>query len=59
MVPSFDFTGFFISWQRTSIDDDEAASWVKRLEHPIKNGPGMHEFVVSVRYEDGINLSFW
>ena len=31
---------------------------MKRLEHAIQNSPGMHEFVVTIRYEDGIYLPF-
>ena len=53
MVSSFKFIGLLIGRQRTSIDDDDPASWVKRMEHVIQNGSGMHEFVVSIGNEDG------
>ncbi len=59
VVPRSEFTGLFVSWQRTSIDDDEPTSWVKRLEHAIQNGSGVHEFVVRVGHEDCVNLPFW
>jgi hypothetical protein len=58
VVPRFKFTRLLVGWQRASIDDDKPASWVKRLEHVIQNDSGMHEFVVSVGYEDGVNLPF-
>ena len=58
-MPHFKFTGLLVGRQRTSIDDDEPASWVKRPEHVIQNGSGMHELVVGVGYEDGVNLPFW
>jgi hypothetical protein len=59
VVLRFRFTGLLVGWQRTSIDNDESASWVKRLEHAIQNGSGVHEFVISVCDKDGINLPFW
>ena len=58
MVLSFEFTGFFLSRPWASVDDDEPASRVKRPERPIQNGPGMREFVVSIRHENRIYPPF-
>ena len=58
MVLHFEFTGFFLARQRASIDDDQPASRVKRVERPIQNGPGMYKLVVGVRHKDSIDLTF-
>lgn len=59
MVLSSEVTGFLASRLWASINDDEPASPVKRLERPVQNGPGMQKFVVSVRHKDRIDLPFW
>ena len=55
VVRRSDFTGFSVSRHRTTIDDDEPASGVKRQEQLIQNRSGVHEFVVSIGYENGVN----
>jgi hypothetical protein len=59
VVPRSDFTGFSVSRQRTTIDDDEPASGTKRQEQVIQNRSGVHEFVVSIGYENGVNPPLW
>lgn len=58
VVQRFESAGFFLARQRVSIEDNQSAPWVKCLEGPLQNGPGMHELVVGVRHKHSIELAF-